>query len=90
MSKPGKSASRPLMSIEETIHRRLSVNIEFVYHVACVGRESYSYPIQHCINVQNAFLKIDWGQQYAHAHISKYMEQNNIRGNIKKYVGEFY
>ena len=36
MSKPGKSVSRPLMSIEETIYRRLSVNIELEYWIKSI------------------------------------------------------
>jgi hypothetical protein len=36
MTTPGKTASRPLLSIEETIHRRLSVNIEFEYWIKSI------------------------------------------------------
>ena len=91
MSKPGKSAHRGILPIDPTIEMRLMVNLEFVYHAA--STIPYSDKILDSINHERGQLSwrgVVWSQQYAHAHISEYMEQNNIRGNIKKYVGEFY
>ena len=36
MSRPGKSAHRGLLPIDETIHRRLSVNVEFEFWIKSI------------------------------------------------------
>ena len=36
MTRPGKSASRPLMAIEDTIHNRISINVEFEFWIKSI------------------------------------------------------
>ena len=88
MSQPGKSASRPLMSIEETIHRRLSVNIEFKYWVSKFG-------IIACMNGADwlnfrRMMKCDQRQEEEVRPLILNIKEPVERVNIKKYVGEFY
>lgn len=46
MSKPAKTASRPLLPIEETIHRRLSVNIELEHWIKTINPSITNYDEQ--------------------------------------------
>ena len=100
MSKPGKSASRPLMSIEETIHRRLSVNIELEYWIKSIWpqfrrkldsredlRRSLLAPVRLGRIMNTPGLK-DMELDNRMHEVSKQYPIKQLK--IKKYVGEFY
>ena len=87
MSRPGKSASRPLLPIEPTIERRLKLNIEFKYWIAEFGINATM--IYNCFK----FIKKMTFQRLRETRIRPLMF--NIKAPVErikiiKYVGEFY
>ena len=88
MSKPGKSASRPLMSIDPTIQMRINLNIEFKYWVSKFG-------IIACMNGADwlnfrRMMKCDQRQEEEVRPLILSIKEPVERIKIKKYVGEFY
>ena len=88
MSKPGKSASRPLMSIDPTIKMRINLNIEFKYWVSKFG-------IIACMNGADwlnfrRMMKCDQIREEKIRPLILNIKEPVERVNIKKYVGEFY
>ena len=75
---PGKTASRPLRSIEETIPARIELNIEFqwcIHHRAAKPSLIYTFDLMECKRIRPAILN---------------MKLPCATHKIKKYVGEFY
>jgi len=101
MTGPGKSASRSLLPIEETIYRRVSVNFELELFKAV-----YYRPIKVCddhpINKPIIPSMIQRIIKYDHQGFIKqardyikldYLSSSAFKkkkAKIKKYVGEFY
>ena len=88
MSKPGKSASRPLMSIDPTIKMRINLNIEFKYWISKFG-------IIACMNGADwlnfrRMMKCDQRQEEEVRPLILSIKEPVERIKIKKYVGEFY
>ena len=88
MSKPGKSASRPLMSIYPTIKMRINLNIEFKYWVSKFG-------IIDCMNSTDwlnfrRMMKCDQRQEEEVRPLILSIKEPVERIKIKIYVGEFY
>lgn len=84
---PGKTASRPLRSIEETIPARIELNIEFKYWIAEFGINAPM--IYNCFK----FIKKMTYQKLREKHIRPLIfniKEPVERIKIKKYVGEFY
>ena len=85
---PGKSASYPLLSIDDTIKRRLSVNIELRYWVSEFGIDVSTF--------QNSFFTfrkrmiIAQEKERSLRSLMLKFKEPVERVKIKKYVGEFY
>jgi len=90
MSKPSKYASKlrgGLLPIDETIHRRLSVNIEFKYWVSKFG-------IVCCMQSDwlhfRRMMKCGQTEEEEIRPLILSIKEPVERIKIKKYVGEFY
>ena len=87
MSTPKKCPSRPLLPIDDTIKKRLSLNIEFIYWVSEFGINVSTF--------QNSFFrfrKIMKPQARLEENIRPWMLKfkERVGERIKKYVGEYY
>lgn len=101
MTGPGKSASRPLLSIGDTIESRVSVNIQLELFKAEYYR-AINVDDEHPINKPILPSKILFLMKNDHTNYFKeeheftrldYLSSsafNKKKAKIKKYVGEFY
>ena len=84
---PGKSASRPRLSIDDTIERRLSLNIEFKYWISEFGINALM--IHNCFKFKKLMIQQQMLEKQMRPLVLRSKEPVE-RVNIKKYVGEFY
>jgi hypothetical protein len=101
MTQPGKSASRPLMSIEDTIYTRLSLNVEFEFWIKSIwpylqnnNEDKLIRKIMHPIRLIRLMESSDtWliesaGLKEAGSLSSEKYDKEKKR--ILRFVGEFY
>ena len=88
MTRPGKSASHPLLSIDDTIERRLSVNIEFRYWVSEFGSNVSTFQ-NNLFTFRKRMIIAQEQEERIRQLMFKFKEPIE-RVKIKKYVGEFY
>ena len=84
---PGKSASRPLLPIDDTIKRRLSLNIEFKFWIKEFGINAPM--IHNCFKFRKGMIYEQIQERTLRPRILGLKEPRE-RIKIKKYVGEFY
>jgi len=103
MSKPGKSASRPLMSIEDTIYTRLLLNVEFEFWIKSIwpylhddNEDKLRRKIMHPIRIQY-IGSYDGGRKWLIDREDEkepgalpFEKYDREKKRILRFVGEFY
>ena len=103
MTRPGKSASRPLMPIEDTIHNRISINVEFEFWIKSIWpvihteteddlRRNLMRPVRLKRLMYSSIGGIKWLIDREHNERARIVPKiyDREKKRIIQFVGEFY
>lgn len=103
MTRPGKSPSRPLMAIEDTIHNKISINVEFEFWIKAIWpvihtereedlRRSLMKPVRLSRLMYSSIGGRKWLVDREHNERARILPEiyDREKKRIIQFVGEFY